>query len=237
MSEALRTELAFQAPGSGGETRVGALYAEPAGGPSRGGLLLAHGAGYHMESPFLERVARGLVELGFAVQRFNYPYRERALAERKRMKPVDPTRVLEAAHAAALGALIERSGDARPVLAGKSLGGRIATHLAAKDHPCRGLALLGYPLHPAKRPEKERSEHFPAIAQPALFLSGTRDELCDLDRLRVALERFGGPVTLAVLETADHSFKTLKTSGLDESAVHAWLLDRIDRWEQATCPA
>jgi hypothetical protein len=219
-----------------GEARVSARYDAPLDGPARGGLLLAHGAGYHMESPFLERLAAGLVALGFGVLRFNYPYRERALAEGKRMKPVDPPAVLEAAHRAALAALIERSGDPRPVLAGKSLGARIGTLLAAKDEPCRGLALLGYPLHPARRPEKERSEHFPAIAQPALFLQGTRDELCDLDRLGAALERFGGPVTLAVLETADHSFRTLRSSGMDENDVHAWLLERIDRWERAAFP-
>jgi len=122
------------------------------------------------------------------------------------------------------------------VLAGKSLGARIGTHLAAKDAPCRGLALLGYPLHPAGKPDKERSEHFPRIAQPALFVQGTRDDLCDLDRLRAALDRFGGPATLAVLDTADHSFKTLKKSGLDEDAVFAWILERIDRWEQAAFP-
>jgi predicted alpha/beta-hydrolase family hydrolase len=239
-----RFELVFDAPpsrsgrrGPEGTTRVGALYAAPAGGPSRGGLQISHGAGYHMESPFLERIAAGLVARGFGVLRFNYPYRERALAEEKRMKPVDPTPVLEATHAAALAALIERSGDPRPVLSGKSLGARIATHLAAKDAPCRGVALLGYPLHPARRPEKERSEHFAAIAQPALFLQGTRDELCDLDRLSAALGRFGGPVTLEVLETADHSFRTLKASGLDEDDVHAWILERIDRWERATFPA
>jgi len=235
-----RFELDLEAPASRGRparsVRVGARYDEPAGGPERGGLLLAHGAGYHMESPFLERVAAGLVARGFGVLRFNYPYRERALAEGKRMKPVDPPAVLEAAHAAALAALIERSGDARPILAGKSLGARVGTLLAAKDEPCRGLALLGYPLHPAKKPEKQRSEHFAAIAQPALFLQGTRDDLCDLDLLRAALERFGGAPTLAILDTADHSFKTLKKSGLDEDDVHAWLLDRIDRWEQDAFP-
>ena len=235
-----RFQLSLPAPARSSAPEEGAAvsarYDEPAGGPTRGGVLLAHGAGYHMEAPFLERIASGLVELGFGVLRFNYPYRERALRAGKRMLPVDPARVLEAAHGAALGALITRSGDARPVLAGKSLGARIGTHLAAKDFACRGLALLGYPLHPARKPEKQRSEHFPAIAQPALFLQGTRDELCDLALLRDALARFGGPTTLAVLDTADHSFKTLKRSGLSEDDVHTWLLARIDRWERETFP-
>ena len=230
---AIRLQLPFA---KRGVDSLSAVYQEPRGGPERGGLLLAHGAGYHLGSPFLERLAAGLVDLGFGVLRFNYPYRERALAEGKRMKPPDPTAILEQAHALALAELIERSGDRRPLLAGKSLGGRIGSHLAAKDHPCRGLVLFGYPLHPPKRPEKERSEHFGAIVQPALFLQGTRDPLCDLERLDRALRRFGGSPTVAVLDTADHSFKTLKRSGLDEDDVFAWLFQRVDRWEASAFP-
>ncbi|MEM7306737.1 MAG: alpha/beta family hydrolase [Planctomycetota bacterium] len=215
---------------------VSALYQEPGCGPSRGGVLLAHGAGYHMESPFMTRLAEGLVSQGFGVLRFNYPYRERALQQDKRMLPPDRAPVLEGAHAAALAELTERSGDARPLLAGKSLGARIGTLLAAKDHPCRGLILFGYPLHPAKQPQKERSEHFPAIVQPALFLQGTRDELCDLTLLSTALERYGGTPTVEVLDTADHSFRVLKKSGLSEDGVFEWLLDRVDRWEATSFP-
>lgn len=225
-----RLELPFRAPGADGVAPLSALYEEGSAGARRGGLLLAHGAGYGMESPFMGRLAAGLVELGFGVLRFNYPYRERALRAGKRMLPPDPRAVLEAAHALALAELARRSGDPRPWLAGKSLGARISTLLAAKDHPCRGLVLFGYPLHPAGQQEKERSEHFPAIAQPALFLQGTRDDLCDVERLKTALGRFGGPVALELLETADHSFKTLKKSKMSEDDVFAWLLERVDRF-------
>lgn len=230
---ATQLEIPFAGQGVDG---LSALFDEPPGGPVRGGLLFAHGAGHHMESPWTERVAAGLVALGFAVLRFNYPYRQRALREGIRMRPTDPVEVLETAHALALAELIQRSGDPRPLLAGKSLGARISSHLAAKDHPCRGLALFGYPLHPPGKPERQRSEHFPAIVQPALFLQGTRDALCDLDLLATALERLGGAPTVEVLETADHSFEVLKRSGLSGDEVHEWLLDRVDRWEAGAFP-
>lgn len=226
-----RLELLPAPSGSKPAHPLSALYEEPAGGATRGAALLAHGAGYDMESPFMSRLAAGLVELGYALLRFNYPYRERALREKKHMLPPDPRPVLEAAHACALQELVARSGDPRPMLSGKSLGARIATLLAAKDHPCRSLVLFGYPLHPPGRPAEERSEHFPAIAQPALFLQGTRDDLCDVDRLRAALQRFGGPVALELLATADHSFKTLKSAGMSEDDVFRWLFERVGRFE------
>jgi len=207
----------------------------PAGEPRDSAILLAHGAGFHLDSPWMAAVAAGLVARGFPVLRFNYPYRQRALTE-GRQRPPDPTPVLEAAHAAALASLAERQPGRRLLLAGKSLGGRMATHLAAKGETCAGLVLLGYPLHPPKRTHRPRSEHFAAIAQPALFLQGTRDELCDLELLRPALARFGGQVTLEVIEDADHGFHVRKRSGRTDEQVLAALLERIDRWERETWP-
>lgn len=207
---------------------VAALW-QPGG--ERAAVLLAHGSGSHMEHPFAEAITGGLLERGFGVLRFQYPYRELAL-QVGRNRPPDRAPVLEAAHLVALEALRERAGDRRVVLAGKSLGGRISTHLAAKDARCDGLVLLGYPLHPAGKPEKLRREHFPAIAQPALFLQGTRDALCDLRLLDEALTTFGGRVTLEVVDDADHSFHVRRSSGRDDAAVVVELLDAIDRWER-----
>ena len=200
--------------------------------PPRAAVLLAHGSGLHMDSPFQEAIAAGLLAQGFSVLRFNYPYRELALREGKN-RPPDRAPVLEAVHEQALLALRERSAGIRVVLAGKSLGGRISTHLAAKDESCSGLVLLGYPLHPAGKPEKLRHEHFPAIVQPALFLQGTRDALCDLALLRSALQRFGGRATLEVIEDADHSFHVRKSSGRDDAGVLKELLSAIDTWERS----
>jgi predicted alpha/beta-hydrolase family hydrolase len=203
--------------------------------PGPSSVLLANGAGFHLEAPWMERVAHGLVARGFEVLRFNYPYRERAVREGKN-RPPDRREVLEAAHEAALACLRERAGSRRILLAGKSLGGRIATHLAAKDSACAGLILFGYPLHPHGKPERLRNEHFAAIAQPALFLQGTRDALCDLDLLTESLRRYGGTATVEVVEGADHGFHVLKSSGRDDDQVLEALLDRVQRWEAETFP-
>jgi predicted alpha/beta-hydrolase family hydrolase len=191
--------------------------------------------GYHLDSPWMADCARGLVAHGYPVLRFNYPYRQRSMRERRELPP-DRAPVLEEAHALALAALAERVGGRRLILAGKSLGGRIATHLAAKGERCHGLVLYGYPLHPPGRPEKLRHEHFPAIAQPALFLQGTRDEFAGLELLRPALARFGGKATLEVIEGADHGFAVGKKSARTTEAVRAGLHARFSEWERATFP-
>ena len=180
-----------------GQGTVGGLLDLPDEDTGRCALLLAHGAGAPATHPFLETVARGLAARGLAVLRFHYPYAQRALREGRR-RPPDRREVLESTHASALACLRTRFPDRRLVLAGKSMGGRMGTHLAAEGADCAGLVLMGYPLHPPGRPSKLRSEHFGAVAQPALFLQGTRDALCDLELLAPALELWGGPLTLHV---------------------------------------
>jgi hypothetical protein len=198
-------------------------------------LLLAHGAGYDLDAPWMSSVATGLVARGFPVLRFNYLYKERARRTGHELPP-DRAPILEEAHAAALAALLERCGARRVILSGKSLGGRMSTHLAAKGERCAGLVLFGYPLHPPKQPAKLRSEHFAAIAQPALFLQGTRDEFADLELLRAALTRYGGRATLEVITGADHGFHVTRSSGRTDAEVREQLLDRVARWERETFP-
>ena len=218
-----------------GDERVSARFETPDTDARRSALLLAHGAGFGMDSPWMERVAHGLVARGFPVLRFNYLYRERA-RRAGREKPPDRTAVLEATHAHALRALEERAGGRRVLLAGKSLGGRIATHIAAKGERCAGLVLFGYPLHPPGQKEKLRSEHFAALAQPALFLQGTRDDFCDLELLREVLKRYGGKATVHVVEGADHGFHVPRSTGRTDEQVLEELFERVDAWERATFP-
>jgi hypothetical protein len=217
------------------EIPLGAQFDAPEGAWRASAILLAHGAGFHMDAPWMERVALGLVARGFPVLRFNYPYQERARARGANLPP-DRQPVLEAAHAVALGALAERAGDRRLLLAGKSMGGRISTYLAAKGERCAGLVLFGYPLHPPHQPARTRSEHFPTIAQPALFLQGTRDEFADLALLRAALARYGGRATLEVIEGADHGFRVAKSSGRTDDEVRELLLERVSSWEREAFP-
>jgi hypothetical protein len=188
-----------------------------------------------MRHPFLEDVAHGLCDVGFALLRFQYPYMERADADGV-AHPPDPLPRLEAAHTAALAEAGRRAGE-RVLMAGKSMGGRVASQLAAKGHDCKGLVFFGYPLHAPRRTDRPRSEHFAAICQPALFLQGTRDALCDLQLLRSALCRYGGSATLEVVPDADHSFAVRKReTGLTHADVIADLVARVDRWEREAFP-
>ena len=170
----------------------------PAATPRAHPVLLAHGAGAGHDLPLLAALEAALARRRFDVLSFHYPYMTRMRREGGR-RPPDRADVLEAAHERALLELASLRPGRRALLAGKSMGGRIGSVIAAKGALCAGLVLVGYPLHPAKQPDRERGEHFRAIVQPALFLSGTRDALCDLARLRRALASFGGRASLEVI--------------------------------------
>lgn len=192
-------------------------------------VLLAHGAGAPMDSEFMEAMASGLVQAGHDVLRFSYPYTERARRESRRFPP-DRMPKLEIAHRAALAHLREWCPGKSIVMAGKSMGGRVASHLAASGEECAGLVYLGYPLHPQGKPEKLRNEHFPDVSPPSLFLQGTRDGLCDLDLLSTALTDYAGPWKLVTVEDGDHSFKVPKRSGLSIEDVQQRLVREIASW-------
>jgi predicted alpha/beta-hydrolase family hydrolase len=215
--------------------RLGAVLDAPPARARGSAILFAHGAGLDMLSPWMSAMARELVAVGFEVLRFRYPYMQRAHDEHRTLPP-DRAPVLEAAHEAAVAKLRELRPKQRILLAGKSLGGRIGSVIAAKGADTAGLVLFGYPLHPPKTPEKERSEHFAALAQPALFLQGTRDEFGGPAELRSALKRYGGKATLSIVEGGDHSFETPKSMGLTLERTLADLAARVDAWERATWP-
>jgi predicted alpha/beta-hydrolase family hydrolase len=164
-------------------------------------VVLAHGAGNDMTNPLLSGVHEGLAQRGLVAVKFNFPYTEQG-----RRAP-DRAPVLEACYRAVIDAI-----RADPALApqtliigGKSMGGRMASHLAAQGVAVAGLLFLGYPLHPAGRPDKLRVAHLSAISAPMLFFAGTRDALCSLDLLREALAELPR-ATLHVIEGGDHSF-------------------------------
>lgn len=192
--------------------------------PDRGTVvILAHGAGTDMSNPLLSAVHLGLAERGLAAVKFNFPYTECGRRAPDRMP------VLEACYRRVVDAVRAELRPARLVLGGKSMGGRVASHLAAQGVPCDGLAFLGYPLHPAGLPEKLRTAHLAAIRVPMLFLAGTRDRLCDLSLLRRAIAGLRGPVEVVVIEDADHSFAVPKRARR-ASPVEAELVCACARW-------
>ncbi len=210
---------------------VSGIFDLPERDAGRSVVLLAHGAGVPMDSPFMEHVAAGLADAGLPVLRFNYTYAERMRIEQKRKAPDRKPKLL-AVHRAALATLRARYPGRGVVLAGKSMGGRMASYLVAEGEACAGLAFLGYPLHPQGKPDKPRSEHFPELKVPALFLVGTRDALSKLDVLDTALATYAGPYTKHVIEVGSHDFAVPKRAGRTRREVFAELVSTLVGWER-----
>lgn len=189
----------------------------PLGRPA--GLLLAPGAGAGSDHPSLLAIEAALEGTGIAVRRVDFPYR---LAGRR--APDRPPVLLETIRAAAT-ALAESLGVGieRLVLGGRSMGGRICSMAVAEGLAAAGLVLVSYPLHPPGRPERSRTEHFPAIAVPCLFVSGDRDTFGTPDELDAAIAAIPGPITRHLLP-GDHSLRRQ-----DEDVallVRRWLVGR-----------
>ena len=188
-------------------------------GPRRGAagaadraVLFAHGAGTDKESAVLKGVANALGAAGVPSLRFDYPYRVA-----KKRAPDRPA-VLDRATRDAAAELAKRSGlpAERLVLGGRSMGGRYCSQIAGDDElpvPALGLLLLGYPLHPAGQPSRQRVEHFPRLRVPCLFVTGTRDALAGRDALAQATKAIKGKVAFHWLDSADHGYRPLKASG------------------------
>jgi predicted alpha/beta-hydrolase family hydrolase len=175
--------------------------------PATAALLLGHGAGGDHRATLLAELARRLPTRGIAVGRFDFDYR----AAGKKLP--DPMPRLEARYERALADVAARVPGVPVFIGGKSMGGRVATHLAARGVACAGLVLLGYPLHPAGKKDRLRDAHLPAVVAPMLFVQGTRDDLCDLALLRPVLARCGDRARLHVVEDGDHSLEVRRSSG------------------------
>lgn len=209
--------------------QVSSVWAIPDGYGAADGsaVILAHGAGNGMDHPFMSHFHLAFAEAGWLSVKFNFPYKELG------RKAPDRMPLLESTWRAVIRAVREdpELAPKRLYLAGKSMGGRVASQVAAQGEPCQGLIFLGYPLHPARQVDKRRTEHWSALSCPMLFVQSTRDALCDLDALGSELPRCSAPVTLHIIEGGDHSFKVPKSAGKSQqdvwrevgSAVTAWI--------------
>lgn len=197
-------------------------------------VLLAHGAANTLDHPLLVFLCRELARSGLSCLRFNFPY-----SEAGRSKP-DGQATLEAAWRRVL-AHVKTDPALAPrhvVAAGKSMGGRVASQMAANGQlAADGLIFYGYPLHPPGRKDTLRDAHLPAIGVPMLFFAGTRDPFCDLDLMRPVCRRLGARATLEIVDGGDHSFDLPAAAGPEaRDRAYRRILEQSVAWIAARFP-
>lgn len=225
-----RTDFRVVVPHQGVEQVAARLDIPSETEAPRAVFVLAHGSGAPLTSDFLEEIAPRIADAGdLAVLRFNYAYAELMVRSGK-PRPPERRAGLDAVHRALLAHARESFPDLPLIGGGKSLGGRIASLLAADGEPMAGLCFLGYPLHPPGREERPRTEHFPKLDLPAIFLQGTRDALCNMELLEPALELWRTRPALHRVDAADHGFSVLRRSGRDPEAVLAEIAGAVGAW-------
>jgi predicted alpha/beta-hydrolase family hydrolase len=205
--------------------------AYPATEPTRGNvtLILGHGAGADQTSSFMVTFASGLSARGIDTVTFNFLY-----TEQERRVP-DPNGRLEACYRAVIETVRNRmSGDQRLAIGGKSMGGRIASQVAAAGcGDLAGLVFLGYPLHPPGRVDRLRAAHLSLVMAPMLFIQGTRDAFGTPDELQPIINPLAPSAELYAVEGGDHSFKVQKRAGVEQQDVYRAIQDRIEMWLRA----
>jgi predicted alpha/beta-hydrolase family hydrolase len=188
-------------------------------------LIIAHGAGNDMNSAFISYLHEKIAEQNILTIKFNFPYMEQG------RKAPDRAPVLEATWEKILALALKKTplSTEQIFLSGKSMGGRYGSMIAAKQN-CAGVILFGYPLHAPGKPDKPRDEHLASIQRPLLFFQGTRDSLCQLDKLRQSLKQLVPSPKLHIIEGGDHSFKTLKSLNRTKESVWQEIIQITADW-------
>ena len=190
--------------------------------------ILAHGAGAGMRHRFMETIAVALSDRGVATLRYQFPYMETG-----GRRPDSPA-VAEATVRAAARHGAELEPELPMIAGGKSFGGRMTSGAAAKSLPgVRGLAFLGFPLHPPGRPGISRADHLDNIEAPMLFLQGTRDQFAGRHLITEVCGRLAPRATLHLVDDADHSFAVPKRAGRPASSVLGELADTLADWARS----
>jgi hypothetical protein len=205
-------------------TRVSGLMQRPA--HSKWCFVLAHGAGAGMRHPFMAAAADDLAALGIATLRYQFPF-----AERQAKRPDSP-QIAHVTVRAAVSAARQHAPGLPLIAGGKSFGARMTSQAqaAAALPDVRGLAFLGFPLHPPGQPSVARGEHLRQVQIPMLFLQGTRDAFAKLALLQPLVKRLGRRATLTLLQDADHSFHVPARSGRSDTQVRAAMLAALSAW-------
>ena len=192
---------------------------------ARACYVLAHGAGAGMTHPFMAAVAEGLAVRGIGTLRYQFPYMERG------SKRPDSPAVAHATVRAAVDTATLLHPKLPLIAGGKSFGGRMTSQAqASAPLQIKGLAFLGFPLHPAGKPSSDRAKHLFEIKIPMLFLQGTRDTLADLGELLPVCKKLGSRATLKLFDGADHSFHVPARSGRKDAEVLGEVLDTLAAW-------
>jgi uncharacterized protein len=204
--------------------QVRARLALPAG--AHACYVLAHGAGAGMDHPFMSAAAGELAALGIATLRFQFPYMER------RSRRPDPPPLCHATIRAAVAEAARRAPTLPLIAGGRSFGGRMTSQAQSLEPlpGVRGLAFLGFPLHPAGQPSETRAQHLAGIRIPLLFLQGARDALAERTRIEALAARLGERATLSLVEDADHSFHVPARSGRTDGDVRRALWPVLAAW-------
>jgi predicted alpha/beta-hydrolase family hydrolase len=217
-------ELSFVATPEKGA--VSALLVRPEGASHL--LVLGHGASTTMRHATLQAIAAALADAGIATFRYNFPYAENGKGRDSQSVCTETVRAAVAAAKEAVPSL--------PLLAGgHSFSGRM-TSIAASESPLdgvHGLVFFSFPLHQPGKPETKRAEHLAAVTVPMLFLSGTRDELAEMDLLRPVCKRLRGRATLHAVDSADHGYKVLKRTRASKEDVFAEMASVVREWAAA----
>jgi len=213
-------------------------YPATARGEAKATYILGHGAGGNQLSPWIVQFATAAAARRIGVVTFNFLYSEqgRGLPDKNDKLEACWRKVVEAWHDGDFAKSLGKSGGPL-IIGGKSMGGRIASQIAAGDPAASpgmaevaGLVFLGYPLHPPGKPEQLRSRHLPAIRVPMLFVQGARDPFGTPEELRPILAKLKAPADLLVVEEGDHSFKVPKAAGRTQAQVFDFVLDGIEGW-------
>ena len=207
-----------------GEEQVSGLFLRPANAKAL--YLFAHGAGAGMTHRAMESNAKGLAERGIATLRYQFLYME------KGSKRPDPPRLAHAVVRAAAAEAVRLAPDLPLFAGGRSFGGRMTSQTQAEEPipSVKGLAFLGFPLHPAGNPGIERAEHLARVKVPMLFVSGDRDALAELDLLKPVVASLGERATLQLVDHADHSFRVAAKSGRTPADAEGEALDALANW-------
>jgi hypothetical protein len=202
---------------------VSALLVRPAAATHL--LVLGHGASTNMRHATLQTIAERLADAGIATFRYNFPYMEHG-------KGRDSQEVCTATVRSAVAAAQGAAPGVRLLAGGHSFGGRMTTTAASESSldGVTGLVLFAFPLHQPGKPDTKRADHLSRVTVPMLFLSGTRDDLADLDLLKPVCKKLGKRAMLNLLDTADHGFRILKRSRKSAEDVFAEMARVVREW-------